>query len=52
MLRSILIATLMMGGFVATQPKASANPNGCANLGCGGFCFKFLGLIHQHGPLL
>lgn len=24
---------------------------GCSHLGCGGFCFKFLGKIHQHGPL-
>ena len=24
---------------------------GCSHAGCGGFCFKFLGGIHQHGPL-
>ena len=52
MLRSILLATLVLGGVALTQPTASANPPGCANLGCGGFCFKFLGLIHQHGPLV
>lgn len=24
---------------------------GCHQHGCGGFCFRFLGSIHQHGPL-
>ncbi len=23
----------------------------CSHLGCGGFCFRFLGAIHFHGPL-
>jgi hypothetical protein len=32
---------------------AAALPQGpCAHLGCGGFCFRFLGAIHQHGPLV
>jgi hypothetical protein len=33
-------------------PVAGAIAQGsCRHLGCGGFCFKFLGAIHQHGPL-
>ena len=34
------------GAALATFPKGS-----CSHLGCGGFCFKVLGAIHQHGPL-
>jgi hypothetical protein len=31
---------------------AAALPQGsCAHLGCGGFCFRFLGALHFHGPL-
>lgn len=31
---------------------AAALPQGpCAHLGCGGFCFRFLGAAHFHGPL-
>ena len=30
----------------------AALPQGsCAHFGCGGFCFRFLGAIHFHGPL-
>ena len=37
-------------------PGCSAAPvrpysAGCHQHGCGGFCFRFLGSIHQHGPL-
>ena len=52
MSRSILVAALILGGVILTQPAAKANPPGCANLGCGGFCFKMFGHIHQHGPLV
>lgn len=38
------------GGFPGLVP--SIGPfGGCSHLGCGGFCFQFLGKIHQHGPL-
>jgi hypothetical protein len=31
---------------------SAALPQGpCAHLGCGGFCFRFLGATHFHGPL-
>jgi hypothetical protein len=35
---------------LAAGPDARANYP-CPHMGCGGFCFKFLGSIHQHGPL-
>ena len=46
MFAAMLLALL---GLPAIESSASAQNQG--PFGCGGFCFKFLGGLHQHGPL-
>ena len=53
-----LALSLASTGTAAAQDPGCISPAGlrpyaagCSHLGCGGFCFRFLGSIHQHGPL-
>ncbi len=39
------------GGNCARGPVIGWAGQNNAHMGCGGFCFRFLGGIHQHGPL-
>jgi len=50
MKRLLLVALLALPASLLFSQNANAQV-GCSNLGVGGFCFKFLGKLHQHGPL-
>jgi hypothetical protein len=49
-MKRMILAMLLAGSAMLTSQEASAQgyPK---HLGCGGFCFKFLGGLHMHGPL-
>jgi len=50
MKRLFLLGLLALPASLLFAQKSKAQI-GCSNLGAGGFCFKFLGKLHQDGPL-
>ncbi len=50
MKRFLAVGLLALPVVLLAGQEARAQ-HGCSNLGVGGFCFKFLGKLHQQGPL-